>query len=72
MRAAITACNVLGTLTSIDGIRAQIASAAADQHVAFGQVPDDLLCEERITRGTLGDDVGEAGHRPVRPQQFSA
>ena len=71
MRAAITACNVLGTLTSAAGSDAQIAAAAADQHVALAQVPDDLLGEEGIARRALGDELGESGHRPVLAQQFS-
>ena len=55
MRAAITACSVRGTWTSAAGTDAQVAAAAADQHVALAQIPDDLLGEEGIARRPLCD-----------------
>ena len=47
-------------------------STASDQHISLCQVPNNLFGEERIARGTLGDKVGKAGHRPVVAEQFSA
>ena len=72
MRAAITACSVLGTWTSADRIDAQIAAAAAHQHVALAQIPHDFLGEEGIPGRTLRDELGKFGDRSVLAQKFGA
>ena len=40
------------------------------QHTALGQVAHDLLGEERVTGGPLGDRVAQPTHRRVRPEQL--
>ena len=51
MRAAITACNVLGTLTSGTRVRRTDSTRGRPtRHIALGQVANDLFGEERIAR----------------------
>src|SRR4051812_27615487 len=43
------------------GLDTQIAAAPPDQHVPLLQIPNDLLCEERVTSGAVGDQVNDLG-----------
>ena len=54
MRAAIVACSVAGTLTSVRR-PSRDTHRRPREHPAFGQFAHDLLGEERIAGGPLGD-----------------
>ena len=55
MRAAMVACKVAGTLTSAASAVDKYAPRLSAQHTTLGQFAHDLLGEERITGGPLGD-----------------
>jgi hypothetical protein len=48
---------------------ALVGATLAHQHAAFGEVPHDLLGEEGIARGTLGDGGRQFGYGRIRSQQ---
>ena len=60
MRAAMVACKVAGTLTSLTSAVDMYAPRLAAQHTTLGQFAHHLLGEERITGGPLGDHRGPA------------
>ena len=46
------------------------AAALALQHAPFGEIANDLLHEERVTRRPFGDLVGEPTHRLIGAEQL--
>ncbi len=59
-----------GHLDALDGAGEPITAATAREHTATGQIPDDLLDKERITRCGNGYPVGQTRRRRVGPQQL--
>ena len=70
MRAAMVACNVAGTLTSATSAVEMYAPVCPTQHTTLGEFAHDLLGEERITGGPLGDRLAQLADRGVRPEQL--
>ena len=70
MRAAMVACSVAGTLTSATSAVDMYAPRLPAQHTTLGQFAHDLLGEERITGGPLGDRLAQPANRGVRPEQL--
>ena len=70
MRAAMVACTVAGTLTSPTSAVDTYATGLSLQHAALGQVAHDLLGEERVPGGPLGDLVAKRTIRGVRAEQL--
>ena len=50
--------------------RRNVAAALPVQHTALGQFAHDLLGEERITGGPLGDRLAQPADGGVRPEQL--
>ena len=70
MRAAIVACNVAGTSTSVTSADREKRTGSPRHHAALNQIARDLLGEKRVTCGTFGDQILNRGKRPIRPQEF--
>ena len=66
MRAAMVACRVAGTLDVGDVTAAEVGTAIAVEHAAFGEITHDLLGEERVPGGLVGDPGG-AARAPTGP-----
>jgi hypothetical protein len=69
MRAAMVACNVAGTLTSATS-PIDTYAPGSPRSTPLGQFTHDLLGEERITGGPLGDRLAEPADGWVLPEQF--
>ncbi len=70
MRAAMVACNVAGH-TDVSHVRAAgVSAAVALEHTPLGEFAHDLLGEERITGGPLGDRLAQACNGGVRTEQL--
>ena len=70
MRAAMVACK-RGRHTHLSNLcRRQVCARLPAQHTTLGQFAHDLLGEERITGGPLGDRLAQRANRGVRPEQL--